>query len=261
MRTIARWSCGFAALFAWLLPDIPAEAAPRTWVASNGTDAGACTRAAPCATFAFAFGVTDAGGEINCVDSGQYGGVSFSKSVTIDCGGHLSGSGGLVTQFDATGPGAVVRLRNLTINGVGGASVGVGSVGAAALWIENCIITGYGSGVGAAIRLAPPVGVDATLVVQDSIISNNGLAAGGGGIVIQPGGTGSARVLIERTRIEGNTHGIVADGTTTTGSIVVQVRDSVVAGSTGNGIWTKRGGVVVDRTSVTNNAGYGIFAD
>jgi len=51
------------------------------------------------------------------------------------------------------------------------------------------------------------------------------------------------------------------DGTGGTGSIVVQVRDSVVTGSDGNGIWAKRAGVVIDRTSSTDNAGYGVLAD
>jgi hypothetical protein len=45
---------------------------------------------------------------------------------------------------------------------------------------------------------------------------------------------------------------------------VVQVRDSVVTGSAGNGIWAIGGvfsaGIVVDRTSVLGNAGSGVLA-
>ncbi len=84
---------------------------------------------------------------------------------------------------------------------------------------------------------------------------------GGGGIYIELTGSGSARVVIDRTRVESNIHGILADGTGSNGSIVVQVRDSVVAGNAGNGMWAKRAGMVVDRTSSNNNAGYGILAD
>ena len=64
MRKIARSSVTIilGATFALLLHTAPAQAAPRTWVSSAGTDTGTCPRTAPCATFNFAHGVTDAGG-------------------------------------------------------------------------------------------------------------------------------------------------------------------------------------------------------
>jgi hypothetical protein len=83
----------------------------------------------------------------------------------------------------------------------------------------------------------------------------------GGGIFIQPLGSGTARAVIERTRVEQNTHGIVADGSGGTGSIVVQINDTTVAGNAGNGIWAKRAGIVMDHSSSKNNAGNGILAD
>ena len=57
----------------------------------------------------------------------------------------------------------------------------------------------------------------------------------GGGIIIQPTGSGSARVEISRTIVRNNTYGIFANGTGSTGLIAVQIRDSVVSGSTFNG--------------------------
>src|SRR5438045_223952 len=68
-----------------------AEAAPRTFVSGTGADAGTCTRAAPCLTFSFAHGQTNAGGEVNCVDAGNFGSVTITKSITIDCAGTLGG--------------------------------------------------------------------------------------------------------------------------------------------------------------------------
>ena len=78
---------------------LPAQAlSDRTWVSGLGTNSGACTQAAPCATFQFALNQTNAGGEINCVDAGSYGILTISKSITISCeagtAGILAGGGG-----------------------------------------------------------------------------------------------------------------------------------------------------------------------
>ncbi|MGH6812149.1 MAG: hypothetical protein ACREDM_07315 [Methylocella sp.] len=56
-------------LFAFGLSAAPAQAGPnRTFVSGKGTDSGACTRAAPCRSFAFALTQTNAGGEIDVLD-------------------------------------------------------------------------------------------------------------------------------------------------------------------------------------------------
>ncbi len=98
------------------------------------------------------------------------------------------------------------------------------------------------------------------------LTSNNGIAASGGGIVIQPVGSGSARVVIERTRVENNTYGIFANGTNSTGTISVQIRDTVVSNSAFAGIsaYTAAGksttSITVDHTSSLLNGGDGILA-
>jgi len=68
----------------------PALAIPETWVASNGGGA-ACTRAAPCLTFAAAHTATDSGGTIKCVDAADFGVLTITKSITIDCTGTNGG--------------------------------------------------------------------------------------------------------------------------------------------------------------------------
>jgi hypothetical protein len=66
-----------------LLSHTPVQAlAARTWVASvsaGGNDAHACSRSAPCKTFAVAVARTIAGGEINCVDADDYGKVTIME--------------------------------------------------------------------------------------------------------------------------------------------------------------------------------------
>src|ERR1700748_3775118 len=62
----------------------PAQAqATRTWVSGVGDDANPCSRTAPCKTFAGAISKTAAGGEINVLDPGGFGGVTITKAITI----------------------------------------------------------------------------------------------------------------------------------------------------------------------------------
>jgi hypothetical protein len=254
-----------------------AEAAPRTFVSGSGGGA-VCSRAAPCATFQAAHDVTDAGGEINCVDAGDYGGtivtpapLTIIKSITIDCAGTVGGISGAIvaTPITINTAGVVVRLRNLTLNGMLSGNAGVRFTNGAALFVENCVIANFNSGVvgdGVGIKFAPPAGVTAELYVTDSIITSNGRPSDGGGIIVQPAGTGSARVAIERTRIENNTYGFFANGSGSTGVIAVQIRDSVASDNVNHGIsaFTAAGqsttSITVERSSAILNGGDGILA-
>lgn len=267
MKAIALLWTSVAAALIPLLHTTPAQAISRTWVASNGAGA-TCTRAAPCATFQAAHDATDAGGEINCVDPGEYGRIDITKSITIDCTGTfaaISASGGLTSVFiDAAG--AVVALRGLSIDGLGTGNIGVAMVNGSALHIENCRIAGHRGGTGVGIRFVPPAGATGKLYVSDSVIADNGLAASGGGIVARPTGTGAARVVLNRVQVHNNTYGIFGDGTAGTGLIAMQVRDSESSGNVFNGITAFTGAasattsLVVERTASTLNGGIGIAA-
>src|SRR5476649_1330864 len=113
------------ALFVGLIPvfaSAPAYAqATRTWVSGVGDDVNPCSRTAPCKTFAGAISKTAAGGEINVLDPGGFGGVTITKSISIEADGVIAGV--LVTGANAiivsAGPNDSVVLRGLTIEGVG----------------------------------------------------------------------------------------------------------------------------------------------
>jgi hypothetical protein len=265
MKMFARLSASLTAMLVTLLPPAPAKAQnDTTFVSSTGSAGGPCTRAAPCVSFSFAHDATVPEGEIRCLDSGPFGGATISKSITIDC------AGATTNQFIVNGAGIVVRLRNLTFNGLllpVTTGISIDFVNGAAVFVENCVIANNdGSDPAIGIRVRPSTGITSKLYVSDTVISNNGHPASGGGIFIQPAGSGSARVALNRVTLESNTHGIVADGTGGTGSIIVQMRDSVVSGNIGNGIaaTTIAGkaatGIVVDRSSLLGNAGSGILA-
>src|SRR5437879_2840216 len=125
----------------------PAHAqATRTWVSGVGDDANPCSRTAPCKTFAGAISKTAARGEISVLDPGGFGGVTITKSITLNGDGNLagvlvSGTNGIIV---AAGAGDTVILRSLSINGVGTGLSGI-QVNSGHVQIENSLIYGFAS--------------------------------------------------------------------------------------------------------------------
>ena len=60
-----------------------AATAQRTFVASSGNDANVCSLTLPCRGFAAAVAQTTAGGEVIVLDSGGYGPVTITQSVSL----------------------------------------------------------------------------------------------------------------------------------------------------------------------------------
>src|SRR5919206_2968439 len=75
------------AIFMFATVSIAQAQASRTWVSGVGDDANPCSRTAPCKTWQGALSKTAAGGEVDALDPGGYGGFTVTKSVTIDGGG------------------------------------------------------------------------------------------------------------------------------------------------------------------------------
>jgi hypothetical protein len=176
----------------------------RTWVSGTGSDGNPCNRSFPCATFQGALSKTAAGGEINCVDAGDYGIVTIGQSVTIDCAGTLGsilvplGNDGITVD---AGSNDVITLRNLSIDG-GGASVTGGIVyhAAAAVHLENVRVFSV-TGMCIDLFASGP----ALLTVDNSTISDCGST---GIYVFTSGGTAAAN--INHTRISRTDTGIEA---------------------------------------------------
>src|ERR1700739_830068 len=135
-----------------LLVGSPAYAqATRTWVSGVGDDANPCSRTAPCKTFAGAISKTAPLGEINVIDTGGFGAVNITKSITIrsdhiEAGVLVSGTNGIIVSL----PNATdrVQLEGLDIDGLGTGLDGVKMVGNGVTRIVRCGIRGFtGSGV------------------------------------------------------------------------------------------------------------------
>jgi hypothetical protein len=252
-----------AVSFMLLLP-APAQAqATRTWVSGVGDDANPCSRTAPCKTFAGAISKTVAGGEISVLDPGGFGGVTITKAISLtndgvgEAGVLVAGTNGITV---AAGPSDIVNVRGIVIDGTGTGLSGIQFSSGAALNVQNCVIKNF-SGAGTGITFSP--NAQAQLFVSDTLASNNG-----GGILIRTVnvGAGTIQATLNRVQVEDNSFGIKFDGTGGTGLFNMTVRDSVVAGNTGNGIWATSpsggagGHAVIDRTAAINN-GTGVLFD
>lgn len=192
----------------------------RTWVSGTGDDAAACTRVAPCKTFAAAIAQTIAGGEIAVIDAGGFGAVTITKSITISARGAFAGvlSNGVNTITVNAGPTDVIYLRGIDLNGAGDGTgtSGISFVAGGALHVEDSNIYGF-SGQG--IDFAPSG--KGELYVSNSSMRNNV----GGGIYVHPAPGGSARGTIANVTLSGNGRGVrVEDGS------VILVKNSLAAG-------------------------------
>jgi hypothetical protein len=225
--------------------------ATRTWVSGVGDDANPCSRTAPCKTFAGAISKTAAGGEISVLDAGGFGALTITKSITLNGEGTLAsvlvaGTNGIVV---AAGANDVVIIRNLSINGIGQGLSGIDFLTGGKLHVENVSIYGF---TGNGIFFAP--GAASSLFVSNTSIRNCLR-----GILIQPGGVGTATAALTKVTLAGNTLGLRAeDGST------VNMRDSSVVGNAANGVVANGSSravdITLDNVSASENVVAGVFS-
>jgi hypothetical protein len=161
-------------------------------VSSTGSDSANCDRPTPCASFAGAYNKTNAGGEITCADSGDFGGALISKSLTINCessiGSNTEGSTNFIT---ITGTSITVTVRGLDLDGEGGTNnvsctgsgANVNFVGSGTLHLQKMKINNLtGSNCGVQFSATG----SATLDITDCDITDNGGSGLSFGIYLQP---------------------------------------------------------------------------
>jgi hypothetical protein len=212
---------GVAAMWTVGASDLRAQAT-RTWVSGVGDDANPCSRTAPCKTFAGAISKTAAAGEINIIDPGGYGGVTITKSITINGGGSfgsilVAGTNGIIVNV---GSNDVVTIRNVSINGAGAGLSGIKMIGAGSLFVENVDIHQF---TDKGIDFQPSGA--AQLFVTNTAIRNTA-----GGILVKPAVGIFANAHIRDSIVEQNVYGIRAEDRS-----VVSVEKSTAAGNMNNG--------------------------
>ena len=221
-----------AVLLAVALAGGPASAqtqVARSFVsAATGNDANDCNRATPCRTFQRAHDNTFDQGEVTVLDTGGYGAVTISKSISIVS---EVGEASLLVSGGATGitinaPNAYVNLRGLTIQGIGfGGGTGLAFRAGFALTITNCVIRNL---TGDAIVLNPAG--TAQVAISSTLITDNG----GRGIVNSL--TGPQKIDLDRVHVANSFTGVQLVGTP--GGTHVSIADSVFSGNAQGGLVT-----------------------
>ncbi|CAG0961816.1 hypothetical protein BURK2_00781 [Burkholderiales bacterium] len=189
-------------LFASMLP-FSAHAVQRAYVSAvSGNDtntATGCAATAPCRWFAGAITVVDPGGEIVAMDTGAYGALTITKSISIVAApGVYAG----ISVFGGNGitiatAGINVALRGLTINSMGASTHGIHMTNGAKLTIEHCVISNFSSSSYAGLFV-----------------------------------TNGAKVGVAHSTFRDNFDGMVFSK-----GAIASIADSVLAGNTNYGVW------------------------
>jgi hypothetical protein len=245
--------------------------ATRTWVSGVGDDANPCSRTAPCKTFAGAISKTATGGEISVLDPGGFGGVTITKSISIngewagEAGVLVSGTNGVTINAPA---GSVVNLRGLFVEGLSTGLSGVSILSAGEVHMQDLVIRDFkdanannGNGV-----LVAPSANNVKVTVDNCLIANNGSATSGAGVMVRPNGAATVNVAITRSNLPGNSNGVKIDNATATGAIKVQVTGTSATGSIGNGFIAKSTGsgpiqLTIEDSLASGNGAAGIRSD
>jgi len=217
-----------------------AQAAPRTFVATYGSDANLCSRAAPCRSFSVALAKTDPKGEIVALDSGGFGTVTINKAVALIAPPGIyagitvpTGDDGITVAAGATDD---VVVRGLAINGTPPTccSAGIRFLTGHALHVENVVVSGIPGG-GGILFLG-----NGELYVRDSEFRENPTGVGVAGTTL---------ASIEHSRFDNNTVGMSVNE-----DARVAVRDSVFSGNTFRGIRASENSEVsIDGCTISGN--------
>lgn len=140
----------------------------RTFVGVAGNDGNDCLQpATACRTLNAGIGKVDPGGEVIVTSTGSYAGATITKSVKINVPSGVVAFSALSVTVSA-GPADVVVIRGLTLKALAvGTGTGVNVTSAAAVFVENCVIDGWSTGVA--------VASNTQLFVKDSTLRNNAL--------------------------------------------------------------------------------------
>ena len=230
----------------------------RSFVAINGNDFADCSKFNPCATFARAITRTNSGGEIDALDSSDYGPVVIDRSVTIDGGTGIASinantSCGNFFAVAICSLGQNVILRNLSIGNIASpnnsnsffsAIVSNPGLGSGIMRIENVAMSSGSNCVDI---------VTGTVDIKGAQIRN----CGGDGVKLHPGTTG----FLDNVTISG----VFGNGVSAYGAAII--RNSSIVRSSVNGVYAANAGgqsnsislIVLENVLVAFNQ-FGVYA-
>ena len=253
-------------VFVFAFASIAQAQATRTWVSGVGDDVNPCSRTAPCKTFAGAISKTATNGEINCLDPAGYGAVNITKSITIDCedtqGSILASlvNGVIINITAAADTKKAVKLRGLSINGVGNGINGVRILAANSVHMDEVVIDGFTQhGVSIETQAGTPkVTIDScnfrsnagnginTFIIAGTVnlsVSNSVLASNATGLNL----SSNTKATLHDSDLNGNTTGVAA------AQASLAIADSNISNNT-TGVLASTGGAIrIMGTFVTGN--------
>ena len=218
----------------------------RSYIAPSGSDNRGCTRSQPCRTFDAALGKTEDGGEIVALETSTYDATTITKSITLTA---APGADVVIKATSANGVtispagGATVILRGLKLAGPGkatnsnGVLLALGQTGNVSTFIENCVISDFGTGVSSIIATS------GTMTINDSVIRNNTT-----GFLVDMVGSDASSAAVSRTRFERNSVGVKA-----LSGNVVSVKESIASRNTIGFLAEAGGNIFLFNSMATQN--------
>lgn len=238
------------ALIAVVLPIAPAcGQAMRTYVSGTGNDGNPCTLASPCRTLQAALKLTNPNGEIQSLNSADYGFVTINQAITL-LGAH-GATGVLASNVSGitinAGANDVVTLKGLEIDGGGSGANGIQFNSGAVLNVQDSEIRGFANG----INFRPSA--TSSFSVSGTTLSNNTT-----GLLFQPSSASTG--LLSDSHLVNNASGAVVQGASSTTIAGLTVQNGIVANNGTVGLLSNGYSVVnVFGTSIANN-GTGVQA-
>ena len=235
---------------------------------SDGSDALTCANVQNrCISLARGLDQVNAGGTVNVLDSNVHAAIEIGVGVSIFApgGGNIIEESGIGSPSSAiyihTAPADVVTISGVSIDQRGLLNHGLTMDSSGVLHLENCYIRGSGDLFG--LNIIPFGAVE--VHISNCVIADNGGAGTGGGILIKPSGSGSAKVVLDNVRVENNLLGINIDGTGTSGALSVTVHNSIMSNNTAFGIKAIESGagstnVMLESSTASNNGTNGVIA-
>lgn len=215
-----------------------------TYVSGAGNDGNDCSVASPCRTFVRAMARTASSGTISCRDAADFGNLTVTQSLTIDC---LAGSGGSNTaQIVVNAPQGRVQIKNLTINAIREYSVALDILAAASVDLLNVAVT-----ESAGIGIFDHRGETSRLSVTNSSSSNNA----GPAIVVAPQSGNTTTAELNNFQGRNSTYGLAIGGS---GRVTVQ--GSQFFGNSTAGVEADPNAVLTMTNSATTGNNIGVMA-
>jgi hypothetical protein len=221
----------------------------RTYVSGTGNDTNPCTISAPCRTFQAAITLTSPGGEIQSLDSADYGHVTITQPVTV-IGAH-GVAGVLATNVSGVtinaGPNDMINLSGLEIDGAGSGASGILFNSGGVLNVDDSLIRGFTNGISVSATNPNSFSISNTVVVNNSV-----------GLSVQSSATSTG--VLSGVQLVNNATGAAETGAGSSAQATLIIQNSVVANNSAVGLLSNGFSTInVSNTTVANN-GVGVEA-